>query len=820
MVGDVSVQRISSNESSIVIGIFMVLMSLRAAPADADGLVFTTRERMVEGTVESRKTYADPFNEVDVDVVFTGAGTSWRVPMFWHGGQRWTVRFSPPQPGEYEYRLESTDTANPDLNGLQGRVRVEPYRGSNELLRHGNLRVSANKRFFEHADGTPFYWLGDTWWTGLSDRLSWEGFQKLTADRKAKGFTVVQIVAGLVPLETAPSDPGSCNEGGCVWDEGFKQINPRYFDSADRRIQLLIDNGLVPAIVGAWRQKLQDTGVTKMQKHWRYIIARYGAYPVFWVVGGEVFDPPEAKTPHLPETLQTMVVRGWTDVTRYVRRTDPYRHPLTAHELPPPLDIPLQDESLTDFDLVQSSQFGWSAIAISVSQINLRYARTYVTKPVVQGEIGYENHVNHHFEDFQRTAFWLSMLNGAAGHTYGADATWGAQTGNKRLHRHPLSFRNWEEGMNLAGSYQVGLGAKLMRQYPWWEIQPHPEWVSPRGTTLLSPRTELRGDELGSWLEPSNPDEDDPFTEFENYPRGEWQELHGNFRRPYAAGIPGKLRLIYIPTFLRTSPTVLGLESTARYHAYLWEPSMGIKFDLGSVQRPALGATLFQDQFDRKGADRWLDHGDAKGTRKEGTFILSGPVLSTVRRIRESNVLVTVDAHSDAPVTMLLRYQDDGNYVAAVYSPSEQALYLLERKNGADGRPLGKTAVPIVGRALKLSAEVRDGRGAASISDGEKSYTTRIVDLSMTAAGSVGLLHRAEEPTQTFANFALRRSVAPPKDRVVQTTLVDAQGNPRGDLRGWEGLNGDKHILLDAYQPPPVPAPGDWLLVLSASTGE
>ena len=76
------------------------------------------------------------------------------------------------------------------------------------------LRASANKRYFEHADGTPFYWLGDTWWSGLSDRLSWEGFQKLTADRKEKGFTVVQIVAGLVAKINRPLIPVPSTKGG------------------------------------------------------------------------------------------------------------------------------------------------------------------------------------------------------------------------------------------------------------------------------------------------------------------------------------------------------------------------------------------------------------------------------------------------------------------------------------------------------------------------------------------------------------------------------------------------------------------------------
>ena len=29
---------------------------------------------------------------------------------------------------------------------------------------HGKLQVSDNQRFLQHADGTPFFWLGETAW--------------------------------------------------------------------------------------------------------------------------------------------------------------------------------------------------------------------------------------------------------------------------------------------------------------------------------------------------------------------------------------------------------------------------------------------------------------------------------------------------------------------------------------------------------------------------------------------------------------------------------------------------------------------------------
>ncbi|MBI4165268.1 MAG: DUF5060 domain-containing protein, partial [Acidobacteria bacterium] len=148
--------------------VFLMMVAGVAAEAAEPAATYS---RVFEWTLESRKAYVDPFNDVDVDVIFSKDGASWRVPTFWRGGSEWTVRFAPPLPGEYSYHLESTDQSNPDLNGHEGRVTITAYTGTNALLRHGPPRVSSNKRYFEHADGTPFYWLGDTWWMGMSTRL-------------------------------------------------------------------------------------------------------------------------------------------------------------------------------------------------------------------------------------------------------------------------------------------------------------------------------------------------------------------------------------------------------------------------------------------------------------------------------------------------------------------------------------------------------------------------------------------------------------------------------------------------------------------------
>ncbi len=168
-----------------------------------------------------KPAYAD----TDVEVVVSGpSGFAATVPAFWQGENRFGVRIAAPAPGKYSYTTTSTETSDSGLHGRTGEIEVVPYSGSNPLYRHGRLRVSANKRHLEQADGTPFFWLADTWWMGLCKRLSWpDDFKALTRDRVAKGFSVVHIIAGLYPDMSAFDERGA-NEAGFPWDREYRAL--------------------------------------------------------------------------------------------------------------------------------------------------------------------------------------------------------------------------------------------------------------------------------------------------------------------------------------------------------------------------------------------------------------------------------------------------------------------------------------------------------------------------------------------------------------------------------------------------------------------
>jgi hypothetical protein len=373
--------------------------------------------------------------------------------------------------------------------------------------------------------------------------------------------------------------------------------------------------------------------------------------------------------------------------------------------------------------------------------------------------------------------------------------------------------------MNLPGSYQDGINANLLKKLPWWRFQPHPEWISPHGTTLLEPNDKITGFDIDLMSAFASGGENDG-------PGGEWRNRKGNFHFPYCAGIPGEVRVIYMPAFgliPPSPPTIFGLEPNIRYRVYYWEPTMGIKVDIGTAALPEPGEVVFQDAFQASATTEWTDNG-GKTARTGGRLSMTGTALSVVGHAPSADLVVAVSARGNSDAGLVLRYHDADNYVAAIYSGRDKAIYLLNRTKGVDGPRLGVTPVPALGSNVRLKAEAREDAVAMSVTDGERTYSSPIVTITNTTAGQAGLLHR-EDDAESFADFELRKSPAVEVDAHLPRKLYDAKGNYRGNMegegvhamgldRGWSGYGLNKRILLDAYMPDHLPTSGDWVLVM------
>jgi len=225
---------------------------------------------------------------------------------------------------------------------------------------------------------------------------------------------------------------------------------------------------------------------------------------------------------------------------------------------------------------------------------------------------------------------------------------------------------------------------------------------------------------------------------------------------------------------------------------------LGVKFDLGAIERPSPGAVLLDD--------------------KSGPRPAPGNPLTIAGQVNEKNLVASVEGKSDASAALVLRYHDPANYIAAVYSSTTKAVYIVDREKGVDGSTLGSMPVADIGPAIRLSAEVRGDWAAVSITDGRATYTSGIVGVSNTTSGGAGLRHEGGLP-QSYGHFELQKSPVLVTDAHLEKKLYDARGMYRGELTGkpWDDFGKEKVLLLDAYRPDPLPMPQDWILVLENS---
>src|SRR5271170_1739458 len=149
--------------------------------------------------------------------------------------------------------------------------------------------------------------------------------------------------------------------------------------------------------------------------------------------------------------------------------------------------------------------------------------------------------------------FWICMMNGAAGHTYGANGIWQnnrpGDPHGKSPHGGSYGKIPWNEAMRLPGSEQVGFGKHFLTQFAWQKFEPHPEWA-----TFASDRPS----------DTSAAHSDDA--------------LYG----PQSTGIPGIVRISYVP---ESRPvTAQGLDVREGYSASYFDPVTGAKTNIGLVR--------------------------------------------------------------------------------------------------------------------------------------------------------------------------------------------------------------------------------------------
>lgn len=420
--------------------------------------------RIVELTFASSRDYANPFTEVELTATFRHGQTTIRRPAFWDGDKTWKVRFAATEPGAWQWTTACSDQANAGLHGRSGEIVCTAYQGDNPVYRHGFIKVSENRRHFVHADGTPFFWLGDTHWqmadwerldqNNAPDAKGRGQFRQLVDDRVGKGFTVYQnYFVG--------------HQKHWWRDDKYQCIDPSRFRAVmDPMMDHLAERGLVIAQgIGLYVTAVQVPRDSLVRLA-RYVSARYGAHPLVWFTAQEV-NLPAGKDGQARTDLD-----AWAAAAEAFAKSNGYGHPVSGHMFVGQPTV-WGDQPWHNWFALQGGHTGTGIRKVESFRFYWDYQPR---KPFLETEAMYEQILcgPRKADDADvRNAAWKSLLCGSYGFTYGAAAVWlfkwdrADKTGDAY---NPNTW--WYEGMNLPGSGQMKHLRDFFAGLQWWKLTP------------------------------------------------------------------------------------------------------------------------------------------------------------------------------------------------------------------------------------------------------------------------------------------------------------------------------------------------------------
>ncbi len=461
---------------AIIFGVLGAFGSVIAAGETVETEVW----KPTEITLKSSKEYKNPYTDVDIDAVFTHAdGTKISTPGFWKEDNTFAVRFTPTKTGEWAYVITCTDTGNTDLNNVKGTVKATENTGNSVFDKHGFVQISADNRHFEYADGTPFFWLGDTNWQApnyvQTDKCNYPGckcgnqFKHEVDNRIAKGFTVYQTY-----FDSAVSDGGGQKDlVPSIWQKKFTQPSTDVFNKKiDYMFEYLYQNGMVAALgFGVHSSTANAIPETDLLRFTRYVVARYSCYSICWITGQEINGTDKAgKTP------DKRVIDVYMSVGDTVGKLDGYNHPNGTHTFP---------RKATSSEMVELNNQGWheywalqnghgSSGFYQEKSVYFGFYRhvSGKVKPVLETEANYEDIDCGGFTGYNgsRKSAWSAMLNGCAGFTYGVDGIWANcySTEKSTGWLGSYSYGPWYMGLDRPGAYEVKYLKQFFELLPDW----------------------------------------------------------------------------------------------------------------------------------------------------------------------------------------------------------------------------------------------------------------------------------------------------------------------------------------------------------------
>ena len=349
---------------------------------------------------------------------------------------------------------------------------------------HGRLQVSDNQRFLQHADGTPFFWLGETAWL-MPERLNREEVSYYLDKARDAGYNMSQVqVLNDVPSINVYGQPSHNKQGNLLTNTDYG-----YWDHMDYIVRQAEQRGIYIGMVCIWGGvvKAGKLSVEQARDYGSFLANRYKDRPnIIWIIGGDIQG--DVKT-EVWETLATTI----KSIDRNHLMTYHPRGRYTSAKW-------WSGAGWIDFHAFQSGHRKYGQrmndktypIPDNTEEDNWMYVDSTWShkpvKPVIDDEPIYEgipkglhdpNEDVWQACDVRRYAYW-SVFAGSCGHTYGHNAI-------MQFYKpgYPSAYFNkkvWTEALCDPGFNQMKHLKRLMLTFPYFERVPDQSIILDNGT--------------------------------------------------------------------------------------------------------------------------------------------------------------------------------------------------------------------------------------------------------------------------------------------------------------------------------------------------
>jgi hypothetical protein len=257
---------------------------------------YSTCELVFDLSDQDAAAHPAPYVNVDLKAEFRSPRfRTFLQPAFWDGGRRLVIRFTPTEPGDWQYRVTSniaawdgktaTFTAAPsDAPGFVRAANVHHWAYTERLLPH--LWMGATELGFADLDDASF--------RSLVDARAAQKFNHL------RGFV---LASGANPGFRSATDPDL---------DRFRRLDDRirYINQKGLTADLIVaaDPAQLTRLFPSWQDR---------QRFVRYVVARYAPFNVTWQL-----------VQSFENVLDGRAVLKESGA--YLKDTDPYQHPRTS----------------------------------------------------------------------------------------------------------------------------------------------------------------------------------------------------------------------------------------------------------------------------------------------------------------------------------------------------------------------------------------------------------------------------------------------------------------------------------------------------------